>query len=124
MKHIKTLLLVVTIFSFLSCEQPTNSIVGKWEIYKVENLGEIDTEINGRWMEFSADGLLKGGNSSKTTNRTGKWTYDAETKSLWFGSDNDTAGDGRYTINWTDENTIDLTVDETRKVYMKRIEQE
>lgn len=121
MKHIKIIILVVTIFSFLSCEQKTNSIVGKWEVYKVENSGEIDDEVTGRWMEFSADGLLEGGNSSNTTNRTGKWTYDKETKSLWFGSEKEIQGEGTYIINWTDENTIDFTVGEKQKVYLKRI---
>ncbi|MBC8757168.1 hypothetical protein H2O64_21035 [Kordia sp. YSTF-M3] len=119
MKYTKAILLTVCICSFLSF-QTTDSLVGKWELYKLEGSDGVEKEMNGRWMEFLEDGSLKGGNSPETTDRTGKWTYDEATKALWFGSEKNIAGEGTYTINWIDENTINFTVGEGRKVHLKR----
>jgi len=119
MNYLKVIILTLSISSFLAC-QTTNPIIGKWEISKLETPDGVDADMEGRWMEFLEDGSLKGGNSPETTNRTGKWTYDIATKVLWFGSEENVAGEGTYTVNWIDENNISFTVQEGRKVFLKR----
>ncbi len=119
MNYLKVIILTVCISSFLAC-QTTDSMVGKWELYKLESPDGIDEDMEGRWMEFLEDGTLKGGNSPETTNRTGKWTYDEATKVLWFGSEKNIAGEGTYTVNWIDENNISFTVEKNKKVFLKR----
>lgn len=120
MKHIKTIILVVTIFSFLSF-QTTDSIEGKWELVKMEDGDGTVKEGNGRWMHFMKDGVLEGGNSPGKTNRTGTWTYDSKTKELSFGSEKRHPGEGTYIVHWIDEKNISLPLGEGRKVYLKRI---
>ncbi|WP_298423081.1 glycoside hydrolase family 43 C-terminal domain-containing protein [uncultured Kordia sp.] len=121
MKHIKALLVIVTIFSFLSF-QSNESVVGKWELFKMENSDGEVRETSGRWMDFQADGVLKGGNTFDTTNRTGNWEYNKETKELSISSEKKRPGEGTFKINWIDNKTISLTVGPGRKVYLKRME--
>ncbi|EDP95213.1 hypothetical protein U8527_13425 [Kordia algicida OT-1] len=121
MKHIKAILLVVTIFSFLSF-QTTDSVEGKWELFKLEDgSGEV-REMSGRWMEFIKGGTLKGGNSLETTNRTGNWSYNTETKELTIGSEQNLSGEGTFKVSWIDAKTFSLEVQKGRKVYLRRIE--
>ncbi|WP_157547115.1 hypothetical protein [Kordia zhangzhouensis] len=123
MKQFKAILFAVVIFSFLSFQE-INSLEGKWELFKMETPeGEVN-ETNGRWMHFMKDGVLKGGNTLDTTNRTGNWSYDSKTKSLTFGSEKQLSGEGTYTVNWIDAKTISLTLERGRKVYLKRIKEE
>ena len=123
MKHIKAVILVVTIFSFLSF-QTTDSIEGKWELFKmVSGEGEVK-ETSGRWMQFQKDGVLKGGNSFESTDRTGTWKYNTETNELSFGSVAKHSGEGTYKVTWIDAKTISLALERGRKVYLKRIKQE
>ena len=120
MKHIKTILLVVTIFSFLSF-QKTDSLLGKWEMFKIESSeGEVK-EMSGRWMEFMKDGILKGGNSLETSDRTGNWEYNTKTKELTVSSEEKRPGEGTFKVTWIDAKTIYITIDRGRKVYLKRI---
>ncbi|MGH1386639.1 hypothetical protein [Kordia sp.] len=120
MKHIKAVLLVVTIFSFLSFQQ-TDSVLGKWEMFKMESgEGEV-REMNGNWMEFIEDGVLKGGNSLNTTDRTGNWEYNTETKELTISSEEKRPGEGTFKVTWVDANTMYINIDRGRKVYMRRI---
>ena len=120
MKHSKALFLLVLIFSFLSF-QTNNSVVGKWELFKMEMADGQTSESSGRWMHFQADGKLEGGNSLETTNRTGNWEYDKETKQLTIGSEKKLPGEGTFSINWIDDNTFNLMVGNGRKVYLRRI---
>ncbi|AXG70851.1 hypothetical protein KORDIASMS9_03098 [Kordia sp. SMS9] len=120
MKHVKTLLLVITIFSFLSFQQ-ADSVVGKWEMYKMENAeGEVRAS-NGRWMEFLEGGELKGGNTMETTDRTGNWEYNTETKELTIGSEEKRPGEGTFKVSWVNEKTMYIDIGQGRKVYLKRI---
>lgn len=119
MNYLKVIILTLSISSFLAC-QTKDSMIGKWEISKLETPDGIDADMEGRWMEFLEDGSLKGGNSPEKVDRTGKWTYDKETKSLWFGSEKKIAGEGTYTVNWIDENNISFTVENDKKVFLKR----
>ncbi len=120
MKHVKALLLVITIFSFLSFQQ-TDSVVGKWEMYKMENAeGEV-RESSGRWMEFIEGGELKGGNTMETTDRTGNWEYNTETKEITISSEEKRPGEGTFKVSWIDGKTISINVGSGRKVYLKRI---
>lgn len=123
MKHIKTLVLAVFVCSFLSF-QTTESIVGIWELFKLQDTDGSVKETSGRWMEFQKDGALKGGNSLETTNRTGTWTYDEATKELSFGSKKKLSGEGTYTVNWIDAKTISLTVEKERKIFLRKMEKE
>lgn len=120
MKHIKAVILIVTIFSFLSF-QTNESIAGKWELFKMEDSNGEVRETSGRWMDFQADGVLKGGNSLDTTNRTGKWEYNKETKEVSISSEEKRPGEGTFVVNWINDKTISLEVGRGRKVYLKRI---
>lgn len=86
MKHSKAIFLIAVIFSFLSF-QTNDSVVGKWELFKMETADGQISESSGRWMHFKADGILEGGNTLETTNRTGNWEYDKETKQLTISSE-------------------------------------
>ena len=122
MKHIKTIILVVAIFSFLSFQQTKDSLFGKWELFKIETTDGEVKEISGRWMEFYKDGVLKGGNSLETTDRTGTWTYNEDTKELSFGSEKNLPGEGTYVITWMDAKTISFNAERDMKIFLKRIE--
>lgn len=120
MKNVKIALVLSVIFSFLSF-QTNESIVGKWELFKMQSSeGEV-LDTSGRWMEFQADGVVKGGNTLDTTNRTGNWEYNKETKELSITSPEKRPGEGTFTINWIDDKTFSLSIGQGRKVYMKRI---
>ncbi|MEM6685032.1 MAG: hypothetical protein AAF617_04470 [Bacteroidota bacterium] len=82
--------------------------------------GEV-RETSGRWMEFNKGGELKGGNTLETTDRTGNWEYNTKTKELTVGSEEKRPGEGTFKVTWIDEQTIYITVDRGRKIYMKRI---
>ena len=121
MKYIKTVLLAVTIFSFLSF-QKTDSLVGKWEMFKMESPeGEVREMDGGKWMEFMKDGVLKGGNSLETTDREGNWEYNAKTDEVTISSPKKRPGEGTFKVSWVDVKTIYVTIDKGRKIYMKRI---
>ncbi|MFK7748754.1 MAG: hypothetical protein AB8B65_10205 [Kordia sp.] len=120
MKHIKAVLLVVTIFSFLSF-QTSDSVVGKWEMYKMESGDGEAREMSGRWMEFMEDGALKGGNTFATTDRTGNWEYNAKTKELTISSEEKRPGEGTFKVTWVDAKTLYINIDDVTKVYMRRI---
>ncbi|WP_298517845.1 hypothetical protein [uncultured Kordia sp.] len=120
MKPIKTVFLVVIIFSFLSF-QKTDSLLGKWEMFKMESAeGEI-FEAGGNWMEFMKDGVLKGGKSLATTDRQGNWEYNTKTKEVTISSPEKRPGEGTFKVTWIDAKTIYITIDRGRKVYMRRI---
>ncbi|MEM6721978.1 MAG: hypothetical protein AAF611_21805 [Bacteroidota bacterium] len=120
MKHVKALLLVVTIFSFLSFTQ-TDSIIGKWELYKMETLEGDIRESSGRWMEFFEEGVLKGGNSLDTTDREGNWEYNTKTNELTVSSERKMPGEGTFKVTWIDSDHIYIVVNRGRKVYMRRL---
>ncbi len=121
MKHIKAAFILVTLFSFLSF-QTNESIVGKWELFKLEDADGEVRESSGRWMDFQADGILKGGNSFDTTNRTGNWEDNKETKELTISSEEKRPGEGTFVVSWIDDKTINISVGRGRKVYLKRME--
>ena len=73
-------------------------------------------------MEFYKDGVLKGGNSLETTDRTGTWTYNEDTKELSFGSEKNLPGEGTYVITWMDAKTISFNAERDMKIFLKRIE--
>jgi len=120
MKPVKTILLAIIIFGFLSFQQ-TESIIGKWELYKMESAeGEV-RESSGRWMEFYKDGILKGGNSFETTDREGNWEYNAKTMELTVSSEEKRLGEGTFKVTWIDADSMYITVDRGRKVYLRRV---
>jgi hypothetical protein len=119
MKHFKIVLFATVIFSFLSFQQ-SESITGKWELFKME-AGEEVRETSGYWMHFMKDGVLKGGDTLDKTERTGNWTYDTETQELTFSSEKKLSGEGTYKINWIDADTMYMVIDRGRKMYFKRI---
>lgn len=119
MKYIKVVILSVFICSFLSF-QTTDSLVGTWELYKMQDADGSEKETSGRWMAFLADGVLEGGNSPGKTDRTGKWTYDEATKQLSIESERKLSGEGTFPIEWIDAKTITLDVGSGRKVFLKK----
>jgi len=120
MKPVKAILLVVTIFSFLSFKQ-TDSIVGKWEMFKVESAeGEV-REMSGNWMEFLEGGILKGGNSLDVSTRSGNWEYNSKTSELTISSEENRPGEGTFKVTWINAKTIYITVDRGNKVHMRKI---
>ncbi|WP_420573009.1 lipocalin-like domain-containing protein [Kordia sp.] len=122
MKHIKAIVLVVTIFSFLSF-QKADSVEGKWELIKMETADGEVRESTGRWMGFLADGELQGGNTPGTINRTGTWSYNEETQELTIGSDKNLSGEGTFKVDWIDKDNMKLLIQQGRKVYLTRIKE-
>ncbi|WP_046756056.1 hypothetical protein [Kordia jejudonensis] len=121
MKNIKIVFVLAAIFSFLSF-QTNESLVGKWELFKMQSgEGEV-RDTSGRWMDFQKDGVLIGGNTLDTTNRTGNWEYNTETKEVSISSEEKRPGEGTFVVNWIDGKTISLDIGSGRKVYLKRIE--
>ena len=122
MKNIKVLILVVSVFSFLSFQSVDKDlIVGKWEVVKLQDADGTINTVNGRWMEFKADGKLSGGNSLDRSDREGTWQYNAETKELTLASEKKMSGEGTYVITWVDNKTISFIVKRGRKIFMKKI---
>ena len=120
MKHIKAVILVVTIFSFLSFQE-VGSIMGKWEMFKMESgQGEV-REMSGNWMQFLEDGVLKGGRSLEVSDKTGNWEYNTKTKELTISSKEKRPGEGTFKVTWIDAKTIYINIDTERKVYMRKI---
>ncbi|PTX59848.1 hypothetical protein C8N46_108161 [Kordia periserrulae] len=120
MKHLKTLLFAVLIFSFLSF-QKTADIIGKWEMFKMESAEGDVRESSGNWMEFVKGGLLKGGNSLETTDRTGEWQFNEATSEVTISSEEKRSGEGTFKVTWMDDTTIYITVDRGNKVYLRRV---
>jgi hypothetical protein len=121
MKNFKIILLTIVLFSLLSFQE-SYSLVGKWELFKLEASDGKSRVTSGHWMHFMKNGILKGGDTLESTDREGTWSYDAETKKLTFGSEEKLSGEGTYTIHWVDAKTIYIVVERGRKMHMKKIQ--
>ena len=121
MKHLKTFLVALCIFSFLSLQQ-SNSIAGKWEVYKIETENSDVEQSNGKWLHFMNDGILKGGNASNVVDRIGNWSFNAQTNEVTISSKKKISDEGTFKITWVSTKSIYINAEDGKKIHLRRIE--
>jgi len=120
MKHLKTLLLAIAVFTFLSF-QSIDKLNGKWQIIKIEINGteNVMGSESKKYIQFNEDGTLVGGEMEKEPNRFGSWIYNKADNLLTLKTDNKTEEE-QFTLESVAKDTLVLSNKEL-KVFSKRI---
>ena len=89
--------LLTTSFSEKKKVDP-NLILGKWEIYKIQESGRAPKTQRQKFIEFKADGTLLGGGIGEIPDKRGTWKLNPKTGILTIQSRESYKDNGNYEI--------------------------